>query len=360
LADPDGAGPLLGTDPATFIPDADPETTTRARAVDTDGDGLADGEEDTNQNGRLDAGETDPVNPLNDIFGMEAGNTWTYMGSATTETVVAELDLTTFAPAATYLIEFTSNGSVEREWYERSAGEARLRGQFSPDPGFLRYSQGLLSYWYPMEVGDQRSSSADVDLEIPELGVTLTFNVSLIVDVLKKESVMLEFGTFEAYKVRGKVRVWGHGIDERETSYQWVVPYLGVVKYEDGGETLELSGFSIGMGTVSQDTDVDGDGLKDFEELLFHGTNWQSGDTDNDGCADGAEFFGHRDPLIPDPEGDVNADGRVDLEDAGIVFHVATGPDNLPPIFLGADINGDGRIDSEEAMFILQRIAGLR
>jgi CSLREA domain-containing protein len=359
LADPDGAGPLLGTAPETFIPDADPSTTTHPRVVDTDGDGLADGEEDKNHDGGLDSGETDPASPLNDIFGLEDGNTWAYTGGDTTETAVVELDLMTFSPTATYVMESTSNGSLEREWYERTAGEVKLRGQFVSDLGFLRYSQGLVSYWYPMEVGDRRSSSAEVELEFPELGITLTLDVSLIVDVLEKESVTLEFGTFEAYKLRGKARVWGYDIDERETSYQWVVPYLGVVKYDDGDGTWELSAFSIGRNTVSQDTDVDGDGLKDFEELLSYGTNWQSGDTDNDGCPDGVELFGQRDPLVRDPEGDVNIDGLVDLQDALLVLQVAAGPGNLL-VFPGADVNGDGRISVEETVFILQKIAGLR
>ncbi len=60
VADPDGAGPLLGTDTAIFQPDLDSQTTTDALLADTDGDGQSDGEEDTNFNGRVDDGESDP------------------------------------------------------------------------------------------------------------------------------------------------------------------------------------------------------------------------------------------------------------------------------------------------------------
>ncbi|MEZ5448369.1 MAG: hypothetical protein R3E89_04940 [Thiolinea sp.] len=70
----DGGTPVsyAGTDPATFIPDADPATTTDPTNPDTDGGGLSDGNngassggvctagEDLNNNGRVDAGETDP------------------------------------------------------------------------------------------------------------------------------------------------------------------------------------------------------------------------------------------------------------------------------------------------------------
>ena len=71
IPDPDGAGPLLATDPAAFTPDLDPLTTTDPLARDTDGGGLADGTEDTNRNGRLDAGagdlgERDPNDPADD------------------------------------------------------------------------------------------------------------------------------------------------------------------------------------------------------------------------------------------------------------------------------------------------------
>jgi hypothetical protein len=60
VADPDGGGPLLGTDSLVFIPDEDSLTTTDPLNNDTDLDGLLDGEEDIDSNGRVDNGETDP------------------------------------------------------------------------------------------------------------------------------------------------------------------------------------------------------------------------------------------------------------------------------------------------------------
>lgn len=61
IADPDGAGPQTGTNPTVFVPDADPTTTTSATAADSDGDGISDGVEDANRNGRVDPGESDPA-----------------------------------------------------------------------------------------------------------------------------------------------------------------------------------------------------------------------------------------------------------------------------------------------------------
>ena len=61
VADPDGSGPLGGTSLAIFVPDADPASTTNPVNADSDGDGYTDGQEDLNLNGRLDAGESNPV-----------------------------------------------------------------------------------------------------------------------------------------------------------------------------------------------------------------------------------------------------------------------------------------------------------
>jgi outer membrane protein OmpA-like peptidoglycan-associated protein len=54
--------PLLDTDVDTgnFVPDADPDTTTDPLDPDTDDGGVDDGAEDTDKNGRIDAGEIDP------------------------------------------------------------------------------------------------------------------------------------------------------------------------------------------------------------------------------------------------------------------------------------------------------------
>ena len=54
--------PGEGTDPAVFVGDTDPSTTTDPVRKDTDQDGVIDGDEDANRNGRLDDGEGDPTN----------------------------------------------------------------------------------------------------------------------------------------------------------------------------------------------------------------------------------------------------------------------------------------------------------
>lgn len=50
-----------------FVADSDPLTVTKPNVADTDGGGKSDGEEDSNKNGKVDEGETDPNNKDDDV-----------------------------------------------------------------------------------------------------------------------------------------------------------------------------------------------------------------------------------------------------------------------------------------------------
>ncbi|WP_404362435.1 Ig-like domain-containing protein [Corallococcus coralloides] len=63
ITEPQGTG----TDPARFVADADPATTTDPLKVDTDNGGVWDGFEDKNHNGKVDPGETNPLNAADDV-----------------------------------------------------------------------------------------------------------------------------------------------------------------------------------------------------------------------------------------------------------------------------------------------------
>ncbi|OJH35247.1 adventurous gliding motility lipoprotein CglD [Cystobacter ferrugineus] len=66
----------LNTQPGcalSFIPDADPSSSTNPTNPDTDGDGILDGVEDRNRNGRVDPGETDPAKQDSDGDGLTDG-----------------------------------------------------------------------------------------------------------------------------------------------------------------------------------------------------------------------------------------------------------------------------------------------
>ena len=74
IVDPDPGDPVLMTDLNIFSPpDLEPLDTTNPISNDTDNDGIADGDEDVNRNGRVDLGETDPGNPDTDNDGLPDG-----------------------------------------------------------------------------------------------------------------------------------------------------------------------------------------------------------------------------------------------------------------------------------------------
>jgi PKD repeat protein len=267
-----------------------------------------------------------------DIFGVEVGNSWTYQGTYpggtyTSGAEVILMDQTTF-PTTTHVIEYSVDGSkMGRNWYERTSSELKLWGEDFGD--FYGFSDGLTVAWYPMQVGDNRYSSATVPI------VGLVFNVSMTVNVLIKETIDFGFDTLEAYKLRYRLRIWGNGINESTTYYYWVVPYLNYVKYQDADFLEVLTDFTIGGGSITQETDADDDGLKDYEELIIFGTDWQDTDTDDDGLSDSDEvnIYG-TDPNNEDSDNDGLKDGdEINIYD--------TDPAN-------EDTDNDGLFDGEE------------
>ncbi len=76
VPDPDGDGHLAGTALSLFIADADPQSKTSPLSADSDHDGLNDGFEDSNANGRVDAGESDPGAAAATVVPMPAWSLW--------------------------------------------------------------------------------------------------------------------------------------------------------------------------------------------------------------------------------------------------------------------------------------------
>jgi hypothetical protein len=272
-----------------------------------------------------------------DIFGIKIGNKWTYQGtymgtnSYTWEAEVVTLDQTTF-PITTYIVKDRVNGSLEeRSWYEKAADQLKFWGG-ETGGDMIKFSTGLVETWYPMEVNDHVKTFAKVEMVgYPDI----ILDVSLTADVVNKELVNLSFGVLETFKIRYEFRTWGYGVDETETFYNWGVPYLGIVKYQDEEVMEELTSFAIAGGTITQETDADRDGLKDYKELIIYETNWQDTDTDNDGLTDGDEVNTHgTDPNTDDTD----SDGLTDGDELNI--H-GTDPND-------ADTDNDGLIDADE------------
>ena len=89
----------------------------------------------------------------------------------------------------------------------------------------------------------------------------------------------------------------------------WDAASLALARSEGGAEIRGRGfGFVIGPG-ADPSADTDGDGLTDAEEILLHRTSPLLADTDGDGLDDGDELAAGTNPLNPDTDNDLAADG---------------------------------------------------
>jgi hypothetical protein len=263
---------------------------------------------------------------------METGNAFIYneIRKGVSHNVELRIDQSTSASApagATHKQIAREDGILQgSDYYETIPSILKLWG-FSEGIHTYRFKRGLVTAWYPMKINDKKESST----KVKNYGV----KVSIIVKVLAKEPVTLGFGTIEAFKLRYKIELSANDNNETTELYQWFVPYLGIVKYKDSQSLGKLTDFSIAGGTITPESDTDEDGLKDYEELIVYGTNWQMSDTDSDGLSDGDEINTHG--TDPNDE-DSDADGLSDGDEVNIY-------DTDP---LNEDSDDDGLIDSDE------------
>jgi hypothetical protein len=230
------------------------------------------------------------------------------------------------------------------------------------DEGILvnvRFNDGLPVVWWPLEVNDHEDSSTTAVAVIDE-APDLNLNVRMVVDVVGMEPVTLDFDTVEAYRVSYTFRIWGDGVDEIDFFDWLVVPYIGVVYDEDASSSAELTSFAIGGGVITEESDADEDELSDYREIFKYDTHWKSKDTDSDGCMDGPEVMGGRNPLSTDPQGDLNGDCALDLKDAIDGLRVMALTPESSTVNTSGDVNDDGQIGFEDVNFVLQRLFGER
>jgi hypothetical protein len=289
--------------------------------------------------------------PNLNIFGMEDGNSWNYDNNS--RYTVDALDQGWYPRE--YWVEIRENGTwTETEVFGIEGGELKLWNlNDNIEDVYMRFDNGLTVAWFPMAVGEEKTSTTAIG-SLPGFSMTATARV------MAYEQVTLNFDTFETYKVMLTMTVtWSTG-SATDISYYWVTPYLGRIKREYEGIISNVTSFGIGGGAITQVTDADLDGLKDYEEFIKYHTEWENPDTDNDGCQDGAEFYGGRDPLTNDPEGDLNMDCAFGIEDAIIALKDLSQPEIASAIKKEADLNGDNKIGEQEIIFVLQKLSGLR
>jgi len=296
--------------------------------------------------------------PSFNIFGMEEGNYWV-SDDGTTETV-EELDPGSYYPRE-YWVKIYENGNwVGSEMLGISGGELKLWSIFGDDmPVAIALDSGLTIAWYPLSVGEEKTTTAN---DLNSSGLTLTINAK----VIAYEQVTLSFDTLYAYKIRHTMTASGPAGTATGIIYGWVVPYLGFVKSADSESSDKVVSFAIGGGTITQDTDTDGDGLKDYQELIYS-TDLQDPDTDDDGLTDGDEVNTHgTDPNSDDTDSDALKDGEeltlgtnpldpdTDTDDMPDGWEVSHG---LNPLVndAGVDSDGDGLTNLEEYEHIPKR-----
>ncbi|MDL1982885.1 MAG: DUF3466 family protein, partial [Deltaproteobacteria bacterium] len=143
VPDPDGDGPLLGTDTNVFIADADSDTTTDPLNKDSDDDGAWDGTEDANHNGATNAGESDPSNassyPAQTTIHLKKG----FNLIAIPSDVTNQPDLKDWLPA------FGGSSKIEKVMvYDGQAGKfiTLITGDASNPSFMLQGGEGLFVY----------------------------------------------------------------------------------------------------------------------------------------------------------------------------------------------------------------------
>lgn len=287
--------------------------------------------------------------PPEAFFAMEVSNQWVYEGSVKRE--ISEFDNYTFRKDTFRQRIFQNSVEIGNEWYEVWKGYARLWGS-SDGSGTYQFNDGLLVGWIPVVAGESKRSLAWVLGQGTEVNLIATF--------IGTEQVMLGFDTFDAYRFRYNFTFTGPGGTAATTYDWWFVPYIGVVKQQTPGGVANLLSFAIWGGRVSEVSDGDQDALLDYKELTTYHTDPLQGDTDLDGCLDGSEVFGGRNPLVQDSEGDLDMDCAFGLQDAILGLRNLAGYQDAAGVRADADLTGDNRIGIEEVIYVLQKASGMR
>ncbi|HZF54313.1 MAG TPA: DUF3344 domain-containing protein [Polyangiaceae bacterium] len=252
------AGP--GTDASAnhCVPDADGgATTTSPINPDTDGGGVSDGSEDTNLNGKIDAGELDPNNPSDDTTAVDSD------GDGLSDKLEAELG--------------TNPNDAD------SDDDGVPDGQ-EPNPSLDSDGDGLINALDPDSDNDGLYDGTELGLGCSGAG-TNTGAGHCVPDA--------DGGETKTSPINPDTDGGGASDGSEDANLDGKV---------DPGETDPTAGHG---GDDFQNTDSDGDGLGDkLEEEL--GLNPNDADSDDDGVLDGDE---------PNPTDDADGDGLINALD---------------------------------------------
>ena len=316
VADPDGDGPLLGTDPDVFVPDLAPETTTDPRDVDTDDGTVSDGDEDRNGNGRIDDGETDPndgrddrLNDDDDDDGLTNGQE-DVLGTDPNDPDTDDdgIDDGDEVTIGTDPLDADSDDDGLVDGAEDLGGDGVI-GDEETDPldadtdddGVQDGTEVGIVVPVPDPDGDGPVSGTDLAVFVPDADPTTTTDPR-------------DADTDDGTVSDGDEDTNGNGrVDAGETDPN--DPSDDLDNQDDDGDGL-TNGAEDDLGTDPNDPDTDDDGIDDGDEVR-NGTDPLDADSDDDGLTDGAEDAnadgvlddGETDPNDPDTDGDGIQDG---------------------------------------------------
>lgn len=204
------------------------------------------------------------VNPGGDFWSMTLGNDWNYYGndmnggSWTYYRVIDEIDSATIPGVMTYVTQGNDNGgNRETIWFSISPSRLRewkeaVYDATKQEQMAVTFDEGLVWMRNPILVGDswvtQTTGTAIVSGFYQPFPLSIPVNISMSVNVLSREYVAVPYGSYLAYKFQRTLSVWDfvYGLNEIATRYFWFVPYLGIVKVEDGfGATETLTSMNI-------------------------------------------------------------------------------------------------------------------
>ncbi len=284
------SNPGTDTDPTLFIADSDPNTTTDPALGDTDGDGLNDGDEDSNHDGAVSLLETDPNDADTDDGGVDDG---TEEGRGSDPLDPAD----DYPPADT-----DGDGLTDDQELDQGTN---AYDQDSDEDGLTDYEEFIAGDTDPTEFDTDGDGLGDGQ----EQG-RITAGPDTDVGVFRADSDP------STTTDPGNADSDGDGLlDGAEDSNQ-----DGAVDGETDPNNADTDGGSIDDGTEvargsdpldpADDLDQDQDGLSDEEEADV-GTSPTNPDSDGDGLTDGQEVNEtSTNPIAPDTDGDGLSDGE--------------------------------------------------
>ena len=294
-------GDVPGTDPSkgNFRFDQQPATRTRVLARDTDGDGLRDGFEDTNHNGKVDLGEANPN-----------------VADSSALTVDADGD---------------GLADAEENALKSKASDADSDDDGIPDGAEANFAFDLDADGTPAVIDED--ADGDGLFDGTEAGLTLE-------TLAKPKATDLGGNTFRP-DLDPASRTFPAVTDSDRGALPDGVEDFSKDGRVDPGETDP----TVRQDDGSVDGDLDGDGLDNVVEIKI-GTNPLKADSDGDTLTDATEVTDLAAPYDTDADGAIDAlDLDADGDGVPDVAEARLDPAAVPPAQQPADSDGDGKAD---------------